>query len=463
MIFVKEADFKNRAPLYHDLFMKKYFNTTLGFYESPFFRLKVNTTPTSLDMSQMKESDAAVFIHEYIHFLQAITTIYGLNQLHITVEYFRDANNVIYSCPKPGPFQVPINPEITRGKNVYFNFAIFSRTKGDTQDFDNVTLTKEPEIFKEEIDPTCAVPFIHSIVLSFRNAATGEGLYSFGAACIMESMAYMLEQYISPNGYEKSPDLPYNSAMLVAKKIYPAFARDPLNVLALCDLSLLTTNPGLFFVCILNEWKKSGQIPVNPEFLYHYFYQLEWQPMCSRAGTIDLLLQDMLKLVKVQLFEYLKPDDDPNSIWSIRVNKIRTWITEILNSASMWRTKHKTFILDLARGGTRLNNETFKDIYNDFGIPFCMNKAGAAFIYHKSFGTEKPNLDYLVAIGQIFRTFNGNKDRCELFPLCKMSGKKTPDKLCETPWLMHLSEKNLCPYALVWHHWNLDGYTPDFQ
>ena len=110
-----------------------------------------------------------------------------------------------------------------------------------------------------------------------------------------------------------------------------------------------------------------------------------------------------------------------------------------------------------------MNNETFKDIYNDFGIPFCMNKAGAAFIYHKSFGTEKPNLDYLVAIGQIFRTFNGNKDRCELFPLCKMSGKKTPDKLCETPWLMHLSEKNLCPYALVWHHWNLDGYTPDFQ
>lgn len=165
----------------------------------------------------MDEKDFAIFTHEYIHFLQAITTIYGLNQIHITVEYFRDANNVIYRQPNPGTFSVPIEPDISRENNVYYNWRIFELTQGDHIDYHPATLTKAPEIIEEQINSKCPVQSIHSVILHFKGSSGQDEMYSFGAVCIMESMAYMLEKYLSPTGFAQSPNLPYNSAMLVGK------------------------------------------------------------------------------------------------------------------------------------------------------------------------------------------------------------------------------------------------------
>ena len=137
--------------------MKKYYNTTLGFYESPFFRLHLATHSGDVfDINTVSHSDFSVFIHEYIHFLQAITTFYGLNHIHITVEYFKKVLNIIY--PTDNQFKVPIPPDIFPKDNVYFNWRIFKLTQGDHDDsISNVKIIKAIDPIEDEIDDKCVV------------------------------------------------------------------------------------------------------------------------------------------------------------------------------------------------------------------------------------------------------------------------------------------------------------------
>lgn len=445
--------------------MHKYYNETLGFYESPFFRLHVETTSEPLDLNHMEERDAAVFIHEYIHFLQAVSTIYGLNQIHITVEYIRDAINWIYSHPRPSSFKVPIKPQEMRCKNVYYNWRIFKLTQGDSSDWNNISSITAAVPIQEEIAKNCKIPTINSIMMSFHDNEDNEEYYIFGSTCIMESMAYMLEKYISPKGYIKSSDLPYNSALLLANKIHPNFAQNPLNILALCDCSLQTSNPGLYFFQSLTDWGIKNYTPSTPDEIYDNFYKLSWKTSILEKNDFISHLTSMMDIVRKQLREYFKPDEsNPMNPWSIKINNIRGWIDDLLDTAIYLRKEHKTFILDLARGGERFENKMLQYIHKELGVPFCINKIGKAFVYHKKFQPKNiTNLDYFMAISQIFNTLNGAKRRCELFQLCKISGKKTKDSLCDTPWVMFKTEHYLCPYALMWHHWHLDGYIPDFE
>jgi hypothetical protein len=47
-----------------------------------------------------------------------------------------------------------------------------------------------------------------------------------------------------------------------------------------------------------------------------------------------------------------------------------------------------------------------------------------------------------------------------MFDWCNKSPDLTPNELCKkSPW-KKCEEKKLCPFALVWKHWNLAGRIP---
>ena len=56
-------------------------DTTLGYYEPSFFRLHVSTTEKLSDLDALSIENKSVFIHEYVHFLQDLTTSFGLINL----------------------------------------------------------------------------------------------------------------------------------------------------------------------------------------------------------------------------------------------------------------------------------------------------------------------------------------------------------------------------------------------
>lgn len=68
----------------------------LGNYETSYFIMNV-PTKADLEIRDMADEDFAIFFHEYIHFLQDITSFYGYMGIYSHGEYIRRAINDIYN------------------------------------------------------------------------------------------------------------------------------------------------------------------------------------------------------------------------------------------------------------------------------------------------------------------------------------------------------------------------------
>lgn len=60
----------------------KELNQTLGFYTPAFFKIYIETV-NPIYPKQLLGKEQATFIHEYSHFIQDFTTLYGLSNIMI--------------------------------------------------------------------------------------------------------------------------------------------------------------------------------------------------------------------------------------------------------------------------------------------------------------------------------------------------------------------------------------------
>ena len=68
------------------------------------------------------------------------------------------------------------------------------------------------------------------------------------------------------------------------------------------------------------------------------------------------------------------------------------------------------------------------------------------------------DVEYFKAFSQIEQLFSLGLKECSLYEWCCKSPQSTPSELClSAPW-KKVQEKRMCPYALLWKHWNLSKY-----
>jgi hypothetical protein len=74
--------------------MRRNLYNTEGFYTPSYFRIKVNTDDSFLSFDEnLSELGAAIFLHEYIHYLQDITTTHGLFNIISEVDFIKLFNS----------------------------------------------------------------------------------------------------------------------------------------------------------------------------------------------------------------------------------------------------------------------------------------------------------------------------------------------------------------------------------
>lgn len=425
--------------------MRRKLQTTLGFYEPSFLRLHIATKESIKHIEKLTEKAQSIFFHEYIHFLQDLTTYHGLNNIHATVEYMRFANNFIIKQPFT-EFDVPIEPQPYNVDNVHLNQFVHEITNGEWDDIDNVTL-KDPWKKDNYLWMNNTQRNVPQIIVPFENDVYDDK-FIFGAGCITESMAYIFERILFTD-YEESDDIPYSSAELLVEKVYPAFGNDILNVLALCDISLLVSNPGDYFYTVLNDYKDKCTLPNTPDQLYQEFISKN-QFNCQGATNYNGIFTNISQNAITQLNGYF---NDPF------FQQIKDWIEDIFIKARDLRLSNISFILDLARGGAINNNSMFKTIFNEIGTPLMTNDLNDTRFYHPLTFSKTIDPNYLWAINQIFYALMGMQNNCELTAHCCAS-KINIDKRCSfEPW-SRSNDNNRCPYALIWYHWGLTGFSP---
>ena len=409
----------------------------LANYETSYFVMNV-PTKADLEIRDMSDEDFAVFFHEYIHFLQDITSFYGYLGIYSHGEYIRRAVNDIYVGPKQ--FNVPLIIK-EKGDNVILNKKIASFSLGDKEEHNCVIID---DAFIEDFPLTNSflLPELHVVAMTNH----GKEEITVGAYAIRENMAYLLERKCTTK-YKRSSEFPYQIVEMLANKICPRKLSD-LDLIALCDIALQSSAPGHAIYSML-EAIANGKMVVNkPEDVYNFFFSKK-ASFLGEKMEVQRALKIASKLATNHLLSLLQIETLSQGY--------QEWILFTLEAGVRLRIEQPFFFLDMARGERNKDNRILQYIAKNIGSPQMVNKIGKRF----QLATDRPvcRFEYFEAEREIERLFEYGERKCSLKPWCELNPDGAPaDSRCDNaPW-QRCNDEQLCPYGLLWRHWKLADY-----
>lgn len=419
-----------------------------GEYCPAFFEMKLNIDG-EFDLNTCSDMDFALFFHEYIHFLQDITTSYGLTRCYSYGEYVNSVVNDIISRPK-GSIHTPYLYEDNRD-NIMLGEYLAKITLGDYDSYidelNNVNI---------EWDTIDELPYEHEYLKSLRMpllTADGDVMLAIGATCLNESIAYIMQRTITADK-GPLPDYPYSAAEIIVNKIYPDFGKNVLNVLALADCCLMFTNPGEIFYKMILQMKDKHYIPAKPHDIYYHLKEAKigvGETKTDPFKHFAVLIEEVRKKLK----SYFNNPGYPKMH-----EPYHQWVDTILNFSKKLRLERPAFLLDMIYDENARTGDTFVEIIQSIGTPLIRNKRQEYFSIKPSEQTGY-SVEINKSVKQIYSILHDANFQCELFPWCKNSGISPDEKVClHRPW-ERCKHNELCPTAMLWKNWGLMGYIPE--
>lgn len=436
-----------------------------SYYTPAFFRMKVATHESLLDLNKVDELEFMQLYHEYIHFLQDVTTTYGLMNISNVSYYIRDA---VYTI-EHGSNKLFDHPHkiIDKGDYGYSNYRLWNVYRGSSIEpmlknvsIDNLDIQKIP-VNKTEVEMVFLD--ITDLDTSVKNSSV-----VFGGQILCEGMAYLMEKYVYTPVFKKRGEIypdgdeyPYLICKKIVESIYPEISDKPVIMVGICDMSLMNYNSGLMFIRMVEHFR---DIKLHEQFgnfqnirdFVSYMYQEGLQFISGHQYDFDT----MQKYVARELNKYFKCQEFEGN---------NRWIDMVFTRAAELRRKTPQFMLDImiyCQGEDIRHNACFGEIFKYLGSPLMFNEDGEASINPPSgFDTKNYMPELFWAIQQLAYVFEEGKKRlpCKLKNHCDKSknhGAPVTDGRCDSaPWARRL-DKNLCPFAIMWQHWALSGYAP---
>lgn len=431
--------------------MKEY--ETLGFYEPGFLHLRINTESDIGDLNNLFHNDqtkqiSSTFLHEYIHFLQEVTSTNGLLNGNFYIDFIKDINWKIRSSSEK-KFKTPVKidnefntkakmelNEVYRGSHKLTSYVNY--------DYYEKELT---EIFDK--DGNSITPLKYKVYFTDIQTREKKHFY-FGHTCLKEQVAHSIQ-----NAYIKTehPDIPYQIAEQIINKEYPDFGKDNYKfIIALCDSSLMSYHPAQMFFNTIERMKKENFIPKNCKEIYDFAFK-----NLKLNGEIGEFTSDSLfeKTIDDSISQY------HNALQSPIFLDIYDWLNHILIQARKLRLEQPDFICDILDNKGNLS-DLFYDIFKKLGSPFFTNKKNkGGFVPPNELKKSHNRPFQLLVFKEVLRVYSGHKS-CSMIDFCKLSPEKemVNDSCLKAPW-DKVNESNLCPFAQMWKTWGLINKTPE--
>jgi hypothetical protein len=434
-------------------------------YMPSFFRIKLGVMADFMDVPNIPFGSFAAFFHEYVHYLQDVTTLYGLMNLGNVVYYVRDAAARVGKLPK-GEFEVPISLDPNKGDAGYQNSILRKLYNGSSINPKHSLV----DFFNYDVEKAEGSE-IEKVVLILRDRESGvEFNADFGGNVLTEGMAFMAESWCNQKMYEDNgleypypSEYPYMVNGLVAKRIYPEFAKEIVMMVALADLSLLTFNCGLTYIRLLEHLKEIEFMQTVTKDNYvesiDRLYDIGHKFINWDMGRFQAIQNQVLEEVKY----YFKM---PIAL------ELNDWISRVWEKAYELRQKAPHYITDimLCNEGNVRSNRVFCEVYLGLGTPLIINGDDeGAIVPPQGFNPSKDFMPGLYwAIEEIARIFSGSCEAlpCQLKDYCIRSNQEKEynlpvDGRCDKePWLHSNDVEGLCPVGAIWKHWSLQEHWP---
>lgn len=430
--------------------------SSAGIYSPTFLNMRIATNESMEDIFNISDETAAAFIHEYVHFLQDLTTVYGLRNIIMVVDFIKTVN-MDQSESGNRNMMIPYQIDETKVRGAAYNGPIQRLIAGTVNKVSTGTIQNiEKRIEKKVLPPQIIDIEIVEVYLY----QTNQVKYDLGSHAILESMAYLIEQSMYPGVLPESDDFCYHAATLVGEFLYPEFAQDRLNLISLCDASLMYSNPGALFYAMLIIMKNENFHPTSYTEIYEFVF-VRVQQSYALLTHWDHILNNHTATAIFQLNDYFNIDAFKN-------NKV--WIDFTLKNANRLRNAHVPALIDMASRGPIYSNDTFKKIFSLLGMPMVTNSRGQSW-----FATNAPDQaairpEILWVINQIYNIYvnsaNSFLKRCGLeqwcSETCRVKGIEdyTDQRCWENPWDRYKGAVELCAFSQVWRAWGMESEIP---
>lgn len=397
-------------------YMKGYFVMSLG------IRLEDGISP-----EKFSQEELATFVHEYIHFLQNITTTYGVSYFNSNSKFIQLFVSESYKYDKniPCPILLDEKMEDAYVESQLKEFYLGSSKHKKIHHIDRIEIEKE-----EVMDAVVEGENMQTVNIYYDNS---EYPYIFGTVCIEESIAYLIESE-KFNGTHRNNEFPYNACELVCKSMYPNLEIRKETIVALAELSLMHYHSGRMFVELLAYMVAEEKEFNDTDEVISYF----------RDKILHLYenYEDAYKETE-NTIDFLYPKNTPFDI-------VNEWIKKEMKRGFECRKTNHTLLARFMDLTTEQSIGYLSELIEIFGYPVICDEKGEIF-------SEKYNLSLALVPIAIFNIYMSEDTKCYLYRYCQIGNNPTFDVNCiKEPWRQ--SEKDiLCPFALFWYYYSLSG------
>jgi hypothetical protein len=442
--------------------MREELNSKLGFYNSAFLKMHIHSTEDLQKLEIVSIQTEATYLHEYIHFLQDISSTYGLMNICSIVDYIKLTNNNTLS-KKLDEVKVPFEPEVIEENDVKANWQLKRIYLGGGIGLNDVNLINSIYKCIEPVSSNKGQINVEKVIVDFSDSQGNSYKYTIGAYCVSESMAYEIEQILYPAVLPKPAKMPYESIRIMCDYLMPGFSETPLNIIALCDSCMMLFNPGVFVFDTLCEMVRVGFIPQSPESVYHFVYSNVSFNHYGHSTVQQLLISTAASSIG-QLSDYFTTP-------LFKYN--REWINYEITSAVDLRISNPFFILDIVRGGSilsndKVNNKFFVNLLHKLGSPIVVNDEGDMTFIQPTPTSYETRSEYFWVFDQIYKMYQKgithDTYKCEMIDYCNLRAKlngveEYTDENCRySPWLRaKADDPNPCLFGQVWKTWGLEN------
>lgn len=441
--------------------MREELNSKLGFYNSAFLKMHIHSTEDLQKLETVSIQTEATYLHEYIHFLQDISSTYGLMNICSIVDYIKLTNSNTLS-KKLNEVIVPFEPEALEENDVKANWQLKRIYLGGGNGLNDVNTVNSICKCIEPVSSNKGQINVEKVVIDFIDSKGNSYKYTVGAYCVCESMAYEIEKILYPYVLPKPAKMPYESVRIMCDYLLPGFSENPQNVIALCDSCMMLFNPGVFVFDTLCEMSKVGFIPQSPESVYQFVYSNVSFNYHGHSTVQQLLFSTAAEGIS-QLNDYFTTPLFKDN---------RLWINYEITSAVDLRIINPYFILDIVRGGSilkdgKVNNKYFVHLLHKLGSPIVVNDEGDMTFILPTATSFETRSEYFWVFDQIYKMYQKgitqDTYKCEMIDYCNLRAKlngieEYTDENCRySPWLRaKADDPNPCLFGQVWKTWGLE-------
>ena len=410
------------------------------------------------DEVYQNEYRMSLFVHEYIHFLQDISTRYGLMKAS---NYYSSTKSMAHTIRERGEMSFKVPQELNNRRVndcIYQNYYVFSDYLGDgiIGEYKGKKITV--------LDYRIIQKYRHDVVyvkLDIEGVGVREVL--LGGEILCESMAYLAEKnYADVHHIDiaQTHEYPYMLCGKLAEYIYPELSNDSYSLFLIIDQCLYRYfNPGPAFVQVIEYLKKNGYCSKSEQEKIMCLDAF-WRHLKPELENYDSMVTEVIRQVK-HCFQ------DPEFDATIK------WLEVLYERCATFREYPYCFkgFMDKNKG---LDSFASQIHLYALGQPIVLNDAydgilqppGNSFTLAETLNIHPEYFSAIFCLRNVF--LNGSKGECLLKAFCFQSEKNTGDSLideyCDQPWLKYpislADKKNLCPFAVIWKHWGLNDQCP---